>query len=80
MAGYMVGSSIPVKISDKRKQPNQPGSPLSATFHTANNDITALKARLTAINAAIYTAAYLNTMNTNDMVYAIRMNDDPLGF
>lgn len=42
-------------------------------------DITKLKARLTAINAGRYTAAYLNVMTKNDMIYAIRVSDDAGG-
>lgn len=37
--------------------------------------ITKMRARLAAINGGLYTAAYLNTMTFNDMVYAIRLND-----
>lgn len=37
--------------------------------------ITALRARLTAIGG-IYTSAELDRMTVNDMVYAVRMNDD----
>lgn len=40
--------------------------------------ISAMRTRLTAIDAAFYTAAKLNTMTFNDMVYAIRVNDNPL--
>lgn len=39
--------------------------------------IAAMKARLAAINSGLYTAAYLNQMTYNDMVYAIRLNDSP---
>lgn len=38
--------------------------------------INALRARLAAIDAGLYTAAYLNTMTVNDMVYAVRLSDD----
>lgn len=38
--------------------------------------VTALKARLTAISGTSYTAARLNTMTINDMIYAVRLNDD----
>lgn len=37
--------------------------------------IASMRARLTAINGSIYTAARLNQMTYNDMVYAIRQND-----
>lgn len=37
--------------------------------------ISTMKARLAAIDAGFYTAARLNSMTYNDMVYAIRRND-----
>ncbi len=37
--------------------------------------IDAMRARLTAINATTYSAAELDKMTYNDMVYAIRVND-----
>lgn len=39
--------------------------------------VTALRARLTAIDGTYYTAARLNAMTYNDMVYAVRLNDSP---
>lgn len=38
--------------------------------------ITALRARLAAISGTTYTSAVLDQMSVNDMVYAVRMNDD----
>lgn len=43
----------------------------------AVDTIDAARARLTAINGTIYTAARLNQMTFNDMLYAIRVNDYP---
>lgn len=37
---------------------------------------TSLKARLTAISGTAYSAARLATMTQNDMLYALRLNDD----
>lgn len=42
---------------------------------TDYSDIAALRARLAAIDAGLYTSDYLNTMTYNDMVYAVRLND-----
>lgn len=42
-------------------------------------DITKLRARLTAANAGRYTSAYLDIMTLNDMIYALRVTDDPGG-
>lgn len=38
---------------------------------------TALNARLTTINATLYSAAKLEQMTLNDKIYAVRLNDDP---
>lgn len=37
--------------------------------------IDAMRSRLAAIDGSYYTTAMLNSMTTNDMVYAIRQND-----
>lgn len=39
--------------------------------------VSAMKARLTAINATSFTAARLANMTVNDLIYALRLNDDP---
>jgi hypothetical protein len=67
----------PLGFVDKRKVQGD-GNTRTAT--EANYvDVTALRARLTAISAGTYTAAVLNTMTKNDMVYAVRLNDDLTG-
>jgi hypothetical protein len=44
-------------------------------------DVTTMKARLAALDAAYYTATRLNQMTINDMVYAIRVKTaDVAGF
>lgn len=40
------------------------------------SSISAMRTRLAAINGTLYTSAELDRMTTNDMVYALRMNDD----
>lgn len=40
------------------------------------DNIAAMKTRLAAIDGTFYTTARLNTMTVNDMVYAIRTNDN----
>lgn len=52
-------------------------SPQDGYTDTDLSDIAAMRARLAAIDAGLYTAAYLNKMTMNDMVYAIRLNDAP---
>jgi hypothetical protein len=45
-------------------------------FDDANfGSIDAMRARLTAISATTYSAAELDKMTMNDMIYAIRVND-----
>jgi hypothetical protein len=39
--------------------------------------ISAMRTRLTAISGSLYTSAELDRMSVNDMVYALRVNDDP---
>jgi hypothetical protein len=43
------------------------------------DNLAILRARLTAINAVPYSAAQLNKMTYNDMLYALRVNDFPTG-
>ena len=42
-------------------------------------DESSLDTRLTAISSTAYSAANLKIMNTNDKVYALRLNDDSAG-
>lgn len=41
--------------------------------------VAAMRTRLAAISGTAYSAANLNSMTTNDMVYALRLNDDAAG-
>ena len=43
------------------------------------DSITDLRTRLTAISGTTYTAARLDAMTKNDMIYAVRVNDDLTG-
>lgn len=64
-------------VVDKRKGQGITAQP----FATAANylSVGAMRSRLTAINAVTYTADVLNHMTKNDMVFAIRSNDDAAG-
>lgn len=65
---------------DKR-QTSKAGSASSSLSTPANYaDINAMKTRLAAINAGYYTAARLNQMSKNDMIYALRKADDAAAF
>ena len=75
MANLDVGNRQ--RVVDKRQGRGTTTNPV--TSDASMKDITAKRARLTAINATTFTAARLNTMTENDMLYAIRMNDDAAG-
>lgn len=66
-------------IVDKRR--NNKGQNTSQLLTTAANydDVASLKARLGAISATTYSAARLNSMTKNDMVFALRHTDDAAG-
>lgn len=67
-------------IVDKRFTFASNANPYSATILGGNaKDIAAMRARLTAISAATYPAATLDKMTWNDMLYAIRINDEAAG-
>jgi len=76
MANFDIGNRQ--KVVDKRAGRGTTASPLTTT-DTNSRDITAMRARLTAISGTTYTAARLNTMTENDMLYALRMSDDLAG-
>jgi hypothetical protein len=63
-------------IVDKRDIQGQLGLSTAAAFLTNTSDVTSARARLTAISAATYPAATLDKMTLNDMLYAIRLNDE----
>lgn len=67
----------PLGFTDKRRTQTTAGS--GVTTPANFTDVTALRARLTAINGAYYTAARLNQMTKNDMVYAVRRADEAAG-
>lgn len=52
------------------------GAPDAALDIDTTDNIAAMKTRLAAIDAGFYTTARLNTMTFNDMVFAIRTNDN----
>lgn len=62
---------------DKRRGNSSSVNPSTALISAGNGkDITAMRARLTAISGTIYTSAVLNSMTENDMAYAILLKDD----
>jgi hypothetical protein len=76
MANHQVDN--PLGVTDKRF--GRGGSkPHGASTVTNTGDIPAMRARLTAISGTSYTAARLETMTENDMLYAIRLADEAAG-
>lgn len=78
MASAQVSSSISSdEITDKRYVRGSAAGSLTTPANYAS--ITALRARLAAISGATFTTARLDAMTVNDMVYAVRVNDDLAG-
>lgn len=67
----------PAGFTDKRVgrgvTANVVGTPLNYT------GVAVLEARLVAFNGTYYTTARLAQMTENDMIYAVRLNDDLAG-
>lgn len=66
-------------VVDKRLNIASATSPISATTHNATKDDAAMDAQLTTLNGAYYTAARLQSMNSNDKVFALRVGYDSAG-
>lgn len=64
-------------LTDKRRTQGQTAYPIGTEANYV--DVAALRTRLAAINGAYYTTARLNEMTKNDMVFAVRSNDDAAG-
>ncbi len=64
---------------DNRTGRGYSGSTSSLVEQNNYDSIAELKTRLTALAASSYTAARLNTMTKNDMVYALRTLQDAAG-
>ena len=82
MAVQRIGNRAGVaaaNASSGTQRSNLNGSTGAGTEHDDADyaSIDALRTRLAAIDAGYYTAARLNTMTYNDMVYAVRRNDSP---
>lgn len=77
----------PLGFVDKRRNNkgvdagNANGNPTTNGTSDSSNysSVAGLRARLTAVNAGYYTAALLNRMTKNDLVYAVRQADDAAG-
>lgn len=67
-------------VVDKRQNQTGPTPLTTQPIATPANyaSISSMRTRLLAIGG-VYTAAYLDTMTMNDMVYALRLSDDSAG-
>jgi len=75
MANFDIGNRQ--KVVDKRAGRGTTTNPV--TSDASMKDISTMRARLTVIGASTFTAARLDKMTENDMLYAIRMSDDATG-
>lgn len=79
MANHMVMDAPELGFIDRRRT-TSPAIAATSIGTIANyGSITALRTRLAAISGASFTAARLDTMTINDMIYALKINDDALG-
>ena len=76
MASF-VDHDAPFGFTDKRVGRGATGAVVGTPG--SYTGLSALEARLTAVNASYYTAARLAQMTENDMVYAVRLADDLAG-
>jgi len=72
MADFTIGTMPNDHFVDKRR--GRGGSGASVVAESANmTSVSAMKARLTALAPSSYTAARMNTMTVNDLIYALRV-------
>lgn len=76
MADRQIGNTHGLAIRGGEAQ-NGGASPTDAYDSVNKIDIASMRTRLGVINAGTYTTARLNEMSYNDMMYAIRLNDNP---
>ena len=78
MADQQIGNSVGVAgRSGKGLNGGDDAQAGLVLTNAGGRTIAQLRARLTAISGTTYTAARLNTMSYNDMVYAVRQADHP---
>ena len=66
-----------LKVVDKRRGRGTTVDPI-ADIHKYD-DVTSLRAALTAVSATTYSPSRLDKMSINDMTYAVRLNNDLAG-
>lgn len=74
-------NSVGITVIDKRKSTAANRVVATQMLATPLNysSISALRTRLAAANGALFTAARLDAMTLNDMIYALRTIDDAAG-
>lgn len=82
MADQQVGNQHGLPVveegdADSRSNLSGTDDPQAGFVDADLASISAMRARLTAIDGSYYDADKLNQMTYNDMVYAIRVNDHP---
>lgn len=73
MADAMIGD-LDTNFTDKRA--TQGNSAAVLTNPAEFQSVSTMKTRLAAFNGTSYTAARMNTMTVNDLVYALRLADE----
>lgn len=76
MANHMIGSDIDLGFVDKRRTSSTAASATSMGTPANYASIGTMRTRLTAVDATAYSAANLDKMTVNDMLYALRKSDD----
>lgn len=82
--GKLAGVDVPlltmqsINLAGGTVTPSATTAPVVTAFNDTNlGTIAAARARLAVVDAATYTSAYLDKMTYNDMVYALRVADNP---
>ena len=78
MANAMVGP-IEADILDKRRTQSATANTWPISSAANYFDVAGLRTRLAAISATAYSSTNLDAMTVNDMLYALRINDDAAG-
>lgn len=76
MANTMLGTPDLNFANSLKAVADMGGSGSSLTNASNYVSVTAMRSRLTALNAGYYTAARLDSLTVNDMVWALRSIDD----
>lgn len=76
MANQQQGQ-VNINFTNATKAVADPGNSSGVATHANYSSIEALRTRLAEIDSGLYTPEFLDRMTVNDMVYAVRLADDP---